>query len=113
MRRDEAYLLDMLIAARDAVSFVQGLSSEQFATSRIHQQAVTKALETIGEAAARISEPTRAAHPEVPWREIIGMRHRLVHDYFEVDLDKVWDTLQNDLPSLIAKLEPLVPPEET
>lgn len=112
MRRDEAYLLDMLIAARDAVSFVQGLSAEQFGASRIHQQAVAKALETIGESAARISEPTRTAHPEIPWREIIGMRHRLVHDYFEVDRDKVWDTVQNDLPSLIAALEPLVPPEE-
>ena len=78
MRRDEAYLLDMLIAARDAPSFVHGVSLEQFTASRIHQQAVTKTLETIGE-----------AHPEIPWREIIGMRHRLVHDYFEVDLDKV------------------------
>jgi uncharacterized protein with HEPN domain len=112
MRRDDACLLDMLIAARDALSFVHGLSRQQFASSRIHQQAVTKALETIGEAAGRVSEPTRAAHPEFPWREIMGMRHRLVHDYFEIDLDKVWETVQNDLPPLIAKLEPLVPPEE-
>jgi uncharacterized protein with HEPN domain len=112
MRRDDAYLLDMLIAARDAMSFLQGVAAEQFVASRIHQQAVMKALETIGEAAARVSEATRAAHPEVPWREIIGMRHRLVHDYFEIDLDKVWDTVRGDLPSLIAKLEPLVPPEE-
>jgi uncharacterized protein with HEPN domain len=113
MRRDDAYLLDMLIAARDAVSFLGGISQEQFGASRIHQQAVTKALETVGEAAARVSEPARAAHPEIPWREIVGMRHRLVHGYFEIDLDKVWDTVQNDLPSLIAKLELLVPPEET
>jgi uncharacterized protein with HEPN domain len=112
MRRDEAYLLDMLIAARDAVSFLQGSSPAQFGVSRIHHLAVMKALETIGEAAARVSEPTRAAHPEIPWREIIGMRHHLVHGYFEVDLDKMWDTVQNDLPPLIAKLEPLVPPEE-
>lgn len=112
MRRDDAYLLDMLIAARDAMSFLKELSAEQFVASRIHQQAVMKALETIGEAAARVSEPTRAAHSELPWREIIGMRHRLVHGYFEIDLDKVWDTVRNDLPSLIAKLEPLVPPEE-
>jgi uncharacterized protein with HEPN domain len=112
MARDDAYLLDMLIAARDAMSFLEGVSAEEFAGSRIHQQAVTKALETIGEAAVRVSEPTRAAHPEVPWREIIGMRHRLVHGYFEIDLDKVWDTVRNDLPPLIAKLELLVPPEE-
>jgi uncharacterized protein with HEPN domain len=54
----------------------------------------------------------RVAHPEIPWPEIIGMRHRLVHGYFEVDLQKVWDTVRNDLPTPIAKLEPLVPPEE-
>lgn len=111
MRRDEAYLLDMMIAARDAVSFVRGLSPEQFNASRLHQQAVTKAVETIGEAAGRVSEPTRAAHPQIPWREITGVRHRLVHDYFEIDLDKVWEIVQNDLPPLITALEPLIPPE--
>ena len=112
MRRDDAYLLDMLIAARDALSFVQGLSRQQFVASRIHQQAVTKALETVGEAAGKVSRGTRVAHPEFPWREIMGMRHHLVHDYFEIDLDKVWETVHKDLPPLIAQLEPLVPPEE-
>jgi uncharacterized protein with HEPN domain len=112
MRHDDAYLLDMLIAARDALSFVHGLSRQQFSSSRIHQQAVAKALETIGEAAGKVSERTRSAHPEFPWREIVGMRHRLVHDYFEIDLEKVWETVQHDLPPLISILEPLVPPEE-
>jgi uncharacterized protein with HEPN domain len=112
MRRDEAYLLDMLIAARDAASFVRGLSCEQFRASRLHQQAITKALETIGEAAARVSEQSRTVHSEIPWRDIIGMRHRLVHDYFEINLDKIWETVQNDLAPLIAKLEPLIPREE-
>ena len=112
MRRDEAYLLDMLIAARDAVSFIQEVSAEEFRASRLHQHAVMKALETIGEAAGKISEPTRAAHPDIPWRDITGMRHRLAHDYFEISLDKVWEAVHNDLPPLIAKLEPLVPPEE-
>lgn len=83
MRRDDGYLLDILIAARDAVTFLEGLSREQFGESRLHQQAITKCLETIGEAAARVSETTRAATPNIPWREIIGMRHRLVHGYFE------------------------------
>jgi uncharacterized protein with HEPN domain len=94
------------------VSFLEGITAEQFAASRIHQQAVTKPIETIGEAAARVSERTRAAHSEVPWREIIGMRHRLVHDYFEIDLEKVWDTVRHDRLTLIAALHPLVPPEE-
>ena len=112
MRRDEGYLLDMLIAARDARLFVSGLTRRQFDASRLHQNAVVKALEIIGEAAGRISEEARKAHPEIPWGEIIGMRNRLVHGYFEVDWEKVWDTVRHDLPPLIAMIEPLVPPEE-
>ena len=68
-------------------------------------------MEIIGEAASRLSAETRAAHPPIPWREIVGMRNRLVHAYFEIDLRLVWDTVRNDLPPLIARLEPLVPPE--
>jgi uncharacterized protein with HEPN domain len=79
MRRDEAYLLDILIAAREASEFVANLTWRQFAESRLHQSAVVKALEIIGEAAGRISIETRRAHPEIPWIEIIGMRNRLVH----------------------------------
>lgn len=112
MKRDDAFLLDMLISARDAVAFVEGLTVEQFRASRMHQFAVLKALETIGEAAARLSEQTKSAHHEIPWREIIGMRNRLVHGYFEVDLEKVWDTVHEDLLPLIASLETIVPQEE-
>ena len=79
----------MLLAARDAHSFVAGLTWEQFQASKLHQNAVIKAIEIIGEAASRISPQRRAAHPEIPWPEIIAMRHRLVHGYFEVDLQKV------------------------
>lgn len=112
MQRDEAYLLDMLLSARDAQSVVEQLTREQFQNSRIHQLASLKALETIGEAAASISDTFHAAHPEIPWRQIIGMRNRLIHAYFEVDIDKVWETIQDDLPPLIDHLHLLVPPEE-
>jgi len=82
MRRDETYLLDILIAARDAMSFVSDVTQAQFYASRLHQNAVVKALEIIGDAAARISDETRQAHPEIPWADITGMRNRLVHGYF-------------------------------
>ena len=111
MRRDDAYLLDMLLAARDAVEFATGLTLPQFKRNRLHQHAVLKAIEIVGEAAARIGPETRRAHPDIPWPEVIGMRNRLVHAYFDVDVGLVWDTVQNDLPPLIARLEPLVPPE--
>jgi uncharacterized protein with HEPN domain len=99
MWRDDAYLLDILIAARRAREFSAGLTGEEFEQSALHQDAITRTLEIIGEAASRISRETRAAHPEIPWGDIIGMRNRLIHEYFRVDLAKVW-------------IEPLVPPEE-
>lgn len=111
MKTDEGYLLDMLLAAREACEFVKGMSRADFEESRLHQNAVLKSLEVIGEAARRISPATREAHPEIPWTEIIGMRNRLIHGYFEVDLVKVWETIQHDLPSLIAMLGPLIPQE--
>jgi uncharacterized protein with HEPN domain len=111
-RDDAAYLLDMLLAAQDAVAFASELTYDQFAHSRLHQHAIIKAIEIIGEAAARIGAETKQAHPDIPWAEITGMRHRLVHGYFEVNLERVWDTVQEDIPDLIALIEPLVPPPE-
>jgi len=112
MRRDSAYLLDMLIAAREACQFLSDLTWIEFKQSRLHQNAVVKALEMLGEAAGQISVETRESLQNVPWRDIVGMRNRLVHAYFEVDLKKVWDTVNTDLPPLIAILETIVPPEE-
>ncbi|MGC9394644.1 MAG: DUF86 domain-containing protein [Anaerolineae bacterium] len=112
MRRDDAYLLDMLIAAQKARAFVEGMTWEDFTRSELHQNAVMRPLEIIGEAAARISQETRDAHPEIPWAQIIGMRNRLAHEYFRVNLSVVWQTLQRDLVELSALLEPLVPPED-
>ena len=111
MRRDDACLLDRLLAARDALGFVSGLTFPQFEQSRLHQRAVLKAVELIGEAAAKVSPDTRQSHNEIPWKEIVGMRNRLVHAYFDVNLVRVWDTVQEDIPRLVSLLEPLAPPE--
>ena len=113
MRRDDAsYLLDMLVAARDAVAFADGLLYAEFARDRRNQFAILKSVEIVGEAASRLSAETRELHPDIPWREIVGMRNRLVHAYFDIDLRLVWDTVNSDLPDLITQLEPLVPPEK-
>ena len=109
--RDAAFLLDMLLAARDALSFVEGLDEAAFLKSRLHQSAAIHALEVIGEAAGRVSAATQAAHPEIPWREITGMRHRLIHGYAEVRLDRVWTVLRDHLGPLLAVLDQLVPLE--
>ena len=113
MRRDDAYLLDMLLAARRARRFCEDLTWESFAQSEIHQYAVFKAIEILGEAARLVSQTTRQAHPEVPWDKIAGIRNRLIHEYFRVDLEIVWAAVRDDIPRLIAQIEPLVPPEQS
>ena len=112
MWRDEAYLLDMLIAARRAREFARGLTFEGFEQSSLHQNAMIRTLQVLGEAARKISPEGKQAHPEIPWPEIIGLRYRLVHDYFRIDLPKVWDVVENDIPRLIPLLEAITPPEE-
>ncbi|HET8995361.1 MAG TPA: DUF86 domain-containing protein [Acetobacteraceae bacterium] len=109
MSRDEALLLDMFLAASEAIQFVAGLDQLQFAGSRLHQAAVIRSLEVIGEAASRVSTPLREAHSEIPWREMIGMRNRLIHAYARVSVDVVWNVARHRLPELVAALQPLVP----
>ena len=89
MWRDEALLLDMLIAARHVRDFASNLSQDGFASDILVQSAVQHQLQIIGEAASKVSEDLRKSHPEVPWTPIIGLRHRLVHDYPRIDLMKV------------------------
>lgn len=109
-RRDNSALLrDMLDAAKQAVAFTQGKQRADLDHDQKLVLAITRLVEIIGEAAGRISQDFQASHPEIPWPAIVGMRNRLIHAYFDVDVDRVWDTVHDDLPSLIAKLEQLVP----
>lgn len=71
-------------------------------------RALVNCIEIVGEAAARTSDETQLQYPQIPWRDIIGMRNRLIHGYFDIDLDRVWDTVVDDLPSLIDELEDLL-----
>ena len=112
MRRDDSFLLDMLAPTHKALRFADGMTYAQFEQSDLHQNAIFKTLEIIGEAASRVSEATREAHAGIPWREIVGLRNRIVHAYFEIDVEVVWKIVQDDLPALIAQLESLVPREE-
>jgi len=111
MQRDDAYLVDMLLAARRAIRFCEGITWEEFQKNDLHQYAVFKAIEILGEAARLVSDETRNTHPQIPWESIAGMRNRLIHEYFRIHLATVWQTVQEDIPPLVAQLEPLVPPE--
>lgn len=110
-KRDGALLLDMLLAARDARGFLAGIDEAAFMASRLHQNAVIRSLEVMGEAAGNVSATTQTAHPQIAWREISGMRHRLIHGYADVRLDLVWSVASTRLESLIAALDPLIPDE--
>jgi uncharacterized protein with HEPN domain len=112
MWRDDSLLLDILIAARKIAQFTEDMTWVEFAKDSMCQNAVMYNIQIIGEAARNVSEETKTAHPDIPWHEIVGMRHRLVHDYMRIDLAKVWDTIEEDIPPLIEALGPLVPPDE-
>jgi uncharacterized protein with HEPN domain len=109
--RDAALLLDMALAAEDALSFAAGLDERAFLASDLHQSAVIRKLEVMGEAAGRVSKSFCAAHPEIPWGQMTGLRHRLIHGYGDVRLDIVWRVVTETLPGLVAILRPLIPPE--
>lgn len=92
-------------AGREILEFMTGSSQSSFATNRMLQLAVVKDLEIIGEAANNISDECQSRHPYIPWRAMVGMRNRLVHAYFGINLDVIWQTVQQDLPPLIDSLE--------
>ena len=80
----------MLAAARKVARFAEGMTYAEFERSELHRNAVFKALEIVGEAASRVSAATRDSHSRIPWREIVGLRNRIVHAYFDIDIEVVW-----------------------
>lgn len=113
MWRDDAYLLDMLLAARKVQDFTEDIIWEQFQSDELTQNAVMRQIQIIGEAARRVSPRYQQAHREIPWEGIIGMRNRLVHEYFRIIPERVWDVIEKDISELIRLIEPLVPPDES
>ena len=113
MQRDDAVFIGhMLDMARKAATRVHNKSRADYDADEDLRLVIAHLVQTIGEAAAQVSTQTRAAHPEIPWKQIVGIRHRIVHDYMDVDYDILWEVATRDLPSLVAALEKIVPPEE-
>src|SRR5580698_8449486 len=105
MSKDNAYLEDILVAAKAIRRFTDGVSREAFKGNEEKYEAVNRKFEIIGEAARRLSPEARNQFPEIPWKLVTAMRNILIHDYDDVDLDVVWETAQRNVPELILHLE--------
>lgn len=107
--RDVSYLWDMREAAQLALEFTRGESLASFSQDKKLRSAVERQLEIIGEAARRVSIDFQDSHPEIPWRNVIGLRNILIHEYGEVKVDRVWFIVTNNLGDLISHLNELIP----
>lgn len=92
-------------AAAEALQFAAGKTRADLDHDRMLVLAILKDLEIIGEAAGRVSRETTERYTSIPWDEIVGMRNRLIHGYFDVNLDVVWETVSHDLPQLLAEID--------
>ena len=111
-RDDRISLVDMLNHAREAVALLGEAGPDDLAGDRIRELALRKLVEIVGEAANRVSEETRQSHQEIPWPQIVGMRNRLVHGYDAISLERLCDTMRDDLPPLIEQLQASVREQE-
>jgi uncharacterized protein with HEPN domain len=113
MRKDDLIRVwHMLDAAEEALSFVKNKTRSDLDTERMLVLCLVKLVEMIGEAASKVTKESRDNHREIPWSSIVAMRKRLIHAYYNIDLDRVWDTITDDLPTLVTALKKIVPPEE-
>lgn len=108
MQRDESFLLDIFNAAKTARQFCDKLNKQKFFDNTLVQSGVLHQLIIMGEAVKLLSAQFRKSHSQIPWKLIAGMRDRITHGYFEIDLNEVWNTVEKDLPVLIEYIKPLI-----
>ena len=110
--RDDERLIHMLAAARRAVSLTEGRARSDLDDDDVLALALTRLLEILGEAAKGVSSETKERHPGLPWFQMAATRDRIIHGYFSVDLNIVWQIVRHDLPPVVAALEAMAPNEE-
>ncbi len=109
---DLVYVGHMLERAEKAFTLTSDKDRAAYDEDEVLRLALTHLVQTVGEAARHVSQEFRKDHPQIPWRAVVGMRHKVVHDYMSVDEDILWDTVTNELPPLIEELEKALPPED-
>lgn len=113
-KEDRSALWDIIESARAIVGFTRGATFDDYLKNRLLRKGIEREIETIGEAARRLSAEFRSMTPDIPWRKIIGQRNVLVHEYDEIDDSRIWALTQNEIPSLLAQIEVFdVSPPET
>ncbi|MBI1827487.1 MAG: DUF86 domain-containing protein [Planctomycetes bacterium] len=110
MDRDSVYLADIYVACREIASFLGKRSKDEFLADNQLSSAVVRQLEIVGEVTKRLSTAFRSAHPELPWKDMAGLRDVLIHQYDEVDLDLVWDIATVKAPEVGEIIAKLLPP---
>ena len=109
MRKDDRIRIrHMLDAAKEAMSFIKGRKRGDLEADRMLVLSLVKSIEIMGEAASKVTKESRDGHPEIPWLNIVGMRNRLIHAYFDVDRDIIWKTIRDYLPTFIQELEQII-----
>jgi len=111
IRDNNIYVGHMLDIAHKIQSIIKNKDRKLYDSDEVLRLALTHLIQTIGEADRNITQEFRDEYPSVPWKTIVGMRHKVVHDYLYVDEDLVWKTAIEDIPNLIIALEKIVPPE--
>ena len=106
---DNAYLWDMLVAARAVEAFVRGRTADDYLADLMLRSAVERQVEIIGEAAWHVSPAFQSAHTDIPWRPIQAQHHVLAHNYGEIKHERIWHVAAVHVPELIRQLEPVVP----
>ena len=107
-RSDTIRIQHMLDAAIEARGFIADKSRSDLDIDRMLVLSVVKSIEIIGEAASKVSDDARSASPSIPWQDITAMRNRLIHAYFDINLDVVWDTVIEEMPPLIDELKKII-----
>lgn len=104
MKSDKLFLLHVKDAVISIERFIRGITKEKFSSNYLLQNAVIRQIEIIGEATKNLSAELKKKHPDIPWKEIAGMRDILIHEYFRVDIIAVWKVIKEDLPGLKKKI---------
>lgn len=106
MKRDDSiYVRHILDSVNRIENYLRGMMYEDFLNNHLVQDGVIRQIEIIGEASSKLSKEFQDEHSIIPWKDIIGMRNKLIHDYFGVDIDAVWETASKDIPNLKKELQ--------